>query len=78
MAAKKTPAKKKAPAKKAPAKKPDIDRDAIMEAMAVGFAGRTSPTKLADSYAAIWRVLYPKKEFKSQPWAPWTTGYGKS
>ena len=64
----------KKPAKKSAA----LDKAAVVEAMAVGFAGRTSPTKLADTYAQIWVQLYGKKSYAAQPWAMWVTGYGKS
>ena len=58
MAAKKAaPAKKKAaPKKKAAAKNNVLSADekaVIVEAMALGFAGRTSPSKLADTFLSL-------------------------
>ena len=80
--AKKAPAKKKAAPKKAAATQNNVlsadEKAVIAEAMVVGFQGRTSPSKLADSFVTIWSATMGKKSYADQVWAPWVTGFGRS
>ena len=83
MPAKKAaPAKKKAAPKKKAAAKNNVlsaeEKAVIVEAMVVGFNGRTSPSKLADVFVTIWEATMGKKSYADQPWAPWVTGFGRS
>ena len=83
--AKKAPAKKKAAPKKAAAEKQDAANNVlsaeetatIVEAMRVGFEGRTSPNKLADQLAVIWRAINAGESYNDQVWAMWVTNHGK-